>query len=874
MRLVRSIDFLTIPVIAILATACGGVEVGLDHGSVSPDVPGEIDQTDPGESPDATDRDALDAEQDSQWTWELPPLDAVADTGMDASDDGGEPQPTRCELRRPGAPVPLEGPVDCTPIGADPRLELCDSAEDHCLAVALGVVGCRTTCAAAGLECLIAYTPGESSCQIGPMKPCEDVADNDLCWCAPAGASFEIPIDYCRSGRHVVFDPYGHRVMSPFPSDLYTRDDPDSATCLTPFFPPDRVPADEANFSFLPILRGQLERLDGFGTSAKIAFEFNTRLQTNANVEGAVTAITPESTTAINTPILLVDIDPDSPDRGRPRAFIPAYYDDAKTGTGLLLLHPTVPLRPATRYAAIVTRRLATRDTGCLGPSPWTARLLEGRAHGPGFDRISGQVAQLILDLPRWGYRIERKDIAGLTVFTTMDPRREMIEVARQVLEATTADPPRIVPGSLTWEPSTKPGLRWNVDGEFESITYRDWATGVFQRDEDGRPKAIGKHRVKFRLRLPDFPGPDEGGEPYRIFAYHHGLGGSIDEGGGVAERLGGAYGGTPRGWAVGYISTIHHGERCTRDPFCVPPECVSCGDGTVADGIAIQHFFGLDVQKNFLNVEHIRDNFRQDYVDWLVFLSLLTNPEGLDVLPAGEPDGIPDIVDDKVGYTCLSLGGVMGGGIIALSPDIEIAFDNVGGGGVLDIILKGLLFGSIVNSMGQAVFAFSPDSPTWELDRWFPLLQTVMDPGDPVNFAQGMFQAPFLELGNRPKPVLFQMVNNDTTVPPITNESLGRAAGTVQVGDPYTRVPLMPFGGQLPLKANGPGGITHGYNQFSHNCQEDGSGGGLFDARFLHGDMVNKPVAVRQWRHFFETFYASGTAEIINPYAPPFDCR
>jgi hypothetical protein len=232
--------------------------------------------------------------------------------------------------------------------------------------------------------------------------------------------------------------------------------------------------------------------------------------------------------------------------------------------------------------------------------------------------------------------------------------------------------------------------------------------------------------------------------------------------------------------------------------------------------------------------------------------------------LPADAPDGIPDILDDKVGYTGLSLGGVMGGGIVPLSPDIEVAFINVGGGGLTNILLESVIFGTFIQLLKP------PEAKDYDVKRFFPIIQTIFDPGDPVNFAEGMLWEPFTELGCEPRPVLFQMVENDLYVPNLTNESLGRAAGTLQVGEPYHEVLDMPYGGALPISANLPNGLTTGYFQYSHNCTADGA----WHLPFNHGDMINSEVGMTQWRHFIETFYETGTAEIIDPYLPPLDCR
>ena len=839
-------------------------------GDVSKDLPGDEAQAEPSAEP-VVDTVEPPPVYDAGWG------DAETET-VDLQDEPDLPPVDPCLAKITTPMVPPDGPVSCEGIEADEDFLLCDDDVDHCAGIATGGRGCEEYCAAAGLSCAVAYQANLNTCGHGPITSCDTVAANVYCWCAPLTDPFEEHPELCNEGSQVIFDPYTYRSLTPFPSNLYSRVDSTSATCIRPWFPTDRVPADEANFSFQPASKAALEELDGYGTTAKIGFEVSKHLENGVLDFDAIMYISAEDTTKPDAPVLLIDIDPDSPEYGLPRPVLLTYYDDTRSDRGLLLLYPTRPLRAGTTYAAIVTGELETKDLSCLGPSTWLARLLTGTAFGPGFDRLQHEIEPLFALLAERGFEIEVPDVAGLTIFTTMDPRREMLMIAEEILAAAEAEPPEIVPGSLTWKEEAMPEIAWEVEGRFVSTTYRDWATGHFIKDETGRPMPLGTHEVEFRLHIPRTPGPVDGGEPYKIFAYHHGLGGDKYEGGGIGERLAGQDGGTPRGWATAYMSTIHHGERCFLDPTCVPPGCEACGDtfisvGELPAGIGIFHFFGIELDQSIVDITKTRDNFRQDYIDWLIFLKLLTNPAGLDVLPANAPDGVPDILDDKAGYTCLSLGGVMGGGIIALSPDVEIAFDQVGGGGVLDIILKGALFGSIVNTLAQTLFAGDGSAPSYELDRWFPLLQTLMDPGDPLNYAEGMFEEPFSSLGNEPKPVLFMMVENDLIVGNLANESLGRAAGAPQVGDPYHVVVGMEQGGGFPVAGNGPGGVTIGYNQFSHNCQE-GDATQFAQVPFNHGDGLNKPVSVRQWRHFFESFYETGVAEIIDPYAPPLDCR
>ncbi|MDQ3035607.1 MAG: hypothetical protein M3Y87_24590, partial [Myxococcota bacterium] len=102
-----------------------------------------------------------------------------------------------------------------------------------------------------------------------------------------------------------------------------------------------------------------LRGADGFGTTSPIHFHLDGELD-RAQLPTAFSSIEPAS------PIVLVDVDPSSPERGSRRPFDAYFQSDAGPygDTFFLTLLPVqgVPLRPSTLYAAVITDALRGAD--------------------------------------------------------------------------------------------------------------------------------------------------------------------------------------------------------------------------------------------------------------------------------------------------------------------------------------------------------------------------------------------------------------------------------------------------------------------------------------------------------------------------------
>ncbi|UJR79661.1 hypothetical protein [Sandaracinus amylolyticus] len=176
-------------------------------------------------------------------------------------------------------------------------------------------------------------------------------------------------------------------------------------------------------------IHGALAGIDGFGTTSPIHFR----------LDGAIDASLlpdPRASASSGSPILLVDVDPESPSRGALQPFDASFDADAGpyAGTNLLTLLPVQgrPLRPHTRYAAILTRALRGDGDQPFVRAPALVRLLAGETP-EGLSERAASAFREALDQLRELETVALDDVVALTVFRTGDP----LDVMRRAVAAT-----------------------------------------------------------------------------------------------------------------------------------------------------------------------------------------------------------------------------------------------------------------------------------------------------------------------------------------------------------------------------------------------------------------------------------------------------
>jgi hypothetical protein len=642
------------------------------------------------------------------------------------------------------------------------------------------------------------------------------VAEAVACTLACSGTSPEAPQE---APVYAVCDPLPSARLSPYPSDRYAREDATSPTGLRPSLGPS-TNADPFVASY-PKTAADLEAMDGFSTIGGVVLSFT------ADVDPASFTRPVDAYRGADAPAALVDVDDRSPDRGTVVGLLPLY---ASTSDGLydyvredhtLLFQPARPLRPRTRYLFVATDAIKTRGGKPVRASQTTLEMLAGTASGTYAERVRAALPVL-----EKATGLRRASIVAATHFTTAAVHDELLAAAR----ARRAAPPPKLAAPFALVESSKDG-RARFAGAFEAPEYRT-------PKPDGRfAIAAGAPTIQATVALQTslaFSDATKSG-PRPIVIYGHGLGG--DQGGvwGTAERMRAL---DPRGVAVFGLDAPEHGSRAATK-----------SDNKLAPVFA---FFGIDAQtkdESFV-IARARDNFRQMALDQLELVRLLEAARTLDLLPAGAPDGVPDLDPDRILYIGHSFGSVMGPTVAALAPEIRAATWNVGGAGLTTLLRDSATFKFIIEAMRP------PGTPQGDLMRFFAITQAIVDPGDAANYARGVTLEALPGVpGWKPRDVLLQEVHEDSIVPNSTSALLARAAGLVHQGPKRHDVPGLAHA-TGPQTANLSSGATGVFAQFERDAK-----GQVID----HGSLIFTPEAQAQYVAFFQSALA-GRAVVPPP--------
>jgi hypothetical protein len=630
---------------------------------------------------------------------------------------------------------------------------------------------------------------------------------------------------FCQSTVEVIFDPDGD-VMLPFPSNYFLAEDTQTPTGYRVNITPENLPPGETMFEGYPALHDQVNALDGFGTSAEILFGLSSEIGTREVVGGEVIVTPPESlqisiadTVATGSPAVLICIDEDSPDFKKPVALILEYLSEKTEGGSqhTLIIEPAFPLRPKTTYALALTTRLTDRSDHCVAPSEPTKRLLSGK-NPQDFGLLGEQVPLALQVLSGEGFIKDESEVCGITIFTTQSIDEEILAATAEVL----LNQPEVVANSIQVTEGSD-GVAAVLVGRFVAPQYQD-PDGTFVI-QNSQPVVQGTEELEFELVIPETTAEHQ--PPFPVIIYQHGLLGQKEQDMGAKRAQAQA------GFASLAIDAVEHGTR-------------GSGEGLVN----VLNFFTISTEEGTFNMPVLRDNFRQCFLDLVSLAELVPVLAGLDLLPEGNPDGVLELQADPVYLSGHSLGAVISAGALALSPRIPVGNLCTGGGRLAtNLFMRSEVLGFFID-------ALKPEGTTdTDVRRFMPLLQLLIERGDPVNLARLVIAEP--PPGSAPKHVLFGEVLDDGYVPNQSNEVLGRALGLDHLQpvlwDIYGLEPL-----DEPASANHLQGVTAALFQFDQLANGDPAG---------HTEIYADETAQTQWIHFFETFRDTGTPEAADPY-------
>lgn len=565
---------------------------------------------------------------------------------------------------------------------------------------------------------------------------------------------------------------------APFPSDVWRGED----GLLEP-------PAGlEAIFHRDPeLIAAHLARLDGFGVRTLVEFPIDGALDP-ATIAGAAR---------------VVDVDPESPERGRE---VP--YDWRWDPARQVLAGSPAPgqvLRAGTRYAALLTRGLRDADGLPLARPAALVRLASGAAVPARWRSTADQITD---------------EVVGLTVFTTERATRTMV-AARALLDDPAAVPaPELSfsdPGIIFRGPEDLDRLlgqaqrfadgpragseHWGLSaggnptgiahdhvgviatGSMTVARFRRADTGDDGPDDEtfdvdpatGAPALASSQSIPVTFMLPAAPPPSPAGYPVAIIA--HGLGSSRHAIVTFAEPLAAA------GFAAVAIDADTHGSR--RDPTdrennLAPLLSAFTGERAMADGFG--DHTGLVTTFDFLeglrNLSGARDAIRQSVLDFAQ-VGILLRRGDLDLSPLARGGITPVLDTSRIAFLGESFGTIVGGVLAAVEPDIDLYVLDVAGAGMLDLsICNAPGLATVVLPLAQVIFGVEG-----RIDRFHPgvaMLQWLVDPADPLTYAPHLLRDR-LEVGGAalgPRNVVVLEVVGDEVIHNLATESLARAAG------------------------------------------------------------------------------------------------
>ncbi|MCA9558960.1 MAG: hypothetical protein KC583_10390, partial [Myxococcales bacterium] len=409
--------------------------------------------------------------------------------------------------------------------------------------------------------------------------------------------------------------------------------------------------------------------------------------------------------------------------------------------------------------------------------------------------------------------RVSPADAVAVAAFTTQSIADESVRVAADIATRTSrwSGPPTC---------AEAPAYRV-CDRTFGAFDYRG-ADGVVAGAEP-----VASYDLEVRAWM-----PSDASGPRPVVLFGHGIGVNREQAVIVADQLARA------GIITVAIDAPAHGVHPTATPGSSELE-------------QLTRFFGIDLRNQRLDALALRDNLRQATYDKLQLLRLLGADLDLD------GDGAADIDPERLAYLGASLGGIMGPELLSLSPDLSAGFLTVPGGRVASIIAEGPAFSVLVRAMTPA------GTPPGDVARLFPLIQTLIERGDPANYGPHVLHDRLPGAGAAPPHLLVNMAIGDSIIPNASTRALARALGVPHVPPVLQDLGGVPLAPAAPVSRNlADGRTTAGLFQFDRGVRDAEQGVEAADH-----DVAITVEGILQMNRYFQAWAATGTPEIIDPY-------
>ncbi|MBK8259556.1 MAG: hypothetical protein IPK82_43740 [Polyangiaceae bacterium] len=568
-------------------------------------------------------------------------------------------------------------------------------------------------------------------------------------------------------------------------------------------------------------------------------------------------SLDPESVVAADktSPFLLVDVDPDSNERGRlfPTVALNLEVDNytAENMIGVAA-RPGFVLKPNRKYAFVVQRSLNDAE----GKKLDVADELEALAAGKTPEGALGSKATTIYQ-PLWEtldtIGVARTDVAAATVFTTGDVVQSTFEISEAVkknfsVEITdlAIDPDDGIAHERFCELKGKV-----VYPQFQTGTPPFDTDGLILLDDSGVPIKQRDEEAPIAIAIPKMPMPAGG---YPMVIYFHGSGGLSDQ---FIDR-GKIYtpDGTPEKGKGPAHELAYHGFASAGSALPVNPERLP--------GAAETEYLNLN------NLAAMRDTFRQGVIEQRLFLEALRKlkltPDMLAgctgvSLPAGETEYY--FSDKDLFAQGQSMGGMYTNMIGSTEPRIRAVVPTGAGGFWTYFITKTSLIPDVASKIG--VLLLQTMVPLTFLHPAMHISQTALEPADPMVYMPRLGRRPLS--GHPVRPIYEPVGKGDSYFPTVLYDAIVLAYGHPMVGDEVW--PTM----QPALELDGLDGILS-YPVENNKASEldetpytgavvQYEGDGIYDPHGIYGQLDEVKY---QYGCFFATFLKTGKAKILAP--------
>lgn len=575
----------------------------------------------------------------------------------------------------------------------------------------------------------------------------------------------------------------------PFPSDLH-RD-------ATGTIRIGALPTTHSETPLLAAMRDEVQRRSGFCATCNVYFP----------IDGALdpSSLPTTADAAIADAVVLADVDPASPDRGR---LFPLRIE-WNAERQLLALRPArgMALHGNRRYAAALTTGLRAADGTALGASAaFRASRARRPAADPAVDRARSVLAPALDELERIG--LGRNRIVALAAFTTEDVPADLLAARAVVQEGAppavaierwrrgddidellgvpNEDRPGIdvppAPGVAGTRAIAHHRIADVITGRLLApriVTGSGTDIGTARRDDTGAIIAGPREAVPFVLTLPVDAGP----RPPLVVA-HHGFSASRVTGFASANTAARA------GVAVLAIDAFQHGDRAAsaRDEQHALRGALPGADGFAeTDSLDVTgRVFGVIGAAPGLSLfpAYALGAFLQFSADVAAAVRAVRDGSLVQALHDAGVTSVDGFDAQRIGFIGNSLGAVVGASVLVAEPDVRFAVQNVPPGAIVETLAESPEFRPLVD--GLFLPTLGVDGPFDEVARHLvfdpvvDLSRWILEPIDPLALAPYLLRERVHP--GAPPAILFQVAALDEVAAPLATESMLGAVGPARV--------------------------------------------------------------------------------------------